>query len=220
MTLRQPLNISKVCAVVQKTIVQFLKWPRAGRVKTRLAASIGDEAARQVHVELCQSVHAQLNDCDAEYVMHIADMPAAAEHDDFDVWLKSTGARVTTQVQGDLGVKMASVLQAASANNHIIIVGSDCPSLTRSYLEKAFEALQRSDIVLGPAEDGGYVLIGARTFHKDLFNAVEWGGGHVLDRTLNNAKALSVKVELLAVTWDVDTLEDLERWRNARLGLH
>ncbi len=201
-----------------RTVSQFLKWPRMGEVKTRLAKTIGNQEAVSVHVQLCQAVYNNLKKCDAQYVMHVAGIPAGIGGDAFSRWLSSTGVQVIPQISGDLGQRMAAVLSSASPNEYVLVVGSDCPCLTAEYIDRAFEALDRSDLVLGPAEDGGYVLIGAKRFQPDIFDGVRWGEGGVYAQTRRNAQAAGLKVESLPTMWDVDVIEDLTRWRQFELG--
>jgi hypothetical protein len=109
--------------------------------------------------------------------------------------------------------------QGLKTAKSVVLVGSDCPVLDRAYLLQAFEALERADLVLGPAEDGGYVLIGARGLARSLFDGVRWGSGEVLSQTLANAEQAGMRTALLEELYDVDEPDDLQRWCAADLSV-
>jgi len=126
------------------------------------------------------------------------------------------GARPRRQVGADLGERMHHALGTALARApRAVLVGSDCPALDAAYIEEAFTALATADLVLGPALDGGYVLIGARRLDRRLFDGVPWGTGEVLAQTLARAAALHWEVALLAPLRDIDRPEDLAAWGRA-----
>lgn len=200
-------------------IIQFAKWPVLGNVKTRLACSVGDTKALSVHMELMGDVLNTLTSARFDGLTH-----------DIELWLneipdnksqmtqilKTTdGHKVSCKVQkgSNLGDKMADAI-ASSLQRYakVLIVGSDCPNITEKALRTASLALNATDIVLGPAEDGGYVLIGASKFNAQVFKEVAWGEGKVFDKTVSNIRALNLSYSLLDESWDVDDLADYERW--------
>jgi hypothetical protein len=93
----------------------------------------------------------------------------------------------------------------------VLLIGSDCPLLTPDYLARGLAALQRHDLVLGPAEDGGYVMVGLRQPRPALFKGLDWGTGRVLEQTLEIAADQGLSTELLPPLWDVDRAGDLGR---------
>lgn len=197
-------------------VIQFAKWPVLGNVKTRLAADLGDEKAREVHLQLAEQVFKNLSlfsEADIQiHVDKINDCHDELDNGVFDAW--SRNALLTLQKGAGLGERMASaIVSTLTSYEKVVIVGSDCPGVDADYLESAFTALERADMVLGPAEDGGYVLIGFSKFSASVFNEVEWGGSDVLYQTLANAKRLQISTELLSEQWDVDELKDYYRWR-------
>jgi rSAM/selenodomain-associated transferase 1 len=113
------------------------------------------------------------------------------------------------QTEGDLGARMLAALQAAQGPT--LIVGSDCPALKPAHLRSAAEALGRADVVLIPAEDGGYVLIGARTPQPDLFSGIAWGTSVVLAETRARIASHQLRAIEFAPLWDVDDENDLAR---------
>mgnify|MGYP000208564391 CR=1 FL=1 len=206
-------------------IVQYAKWPELGKVKTRLAKSLGDQQALAIHMKLMSTVFANLRQAESgkfELWLNKQNFNSANFNDspeqkmvlDFMTSLtKDSGVCFQTQQGVSLGDKMAHTFQAGLQRfQKVIIVGSDCPNVSKDVIQGASKALDGHDLVLGPAEDGGYVLIGARCFESAIFTNVEWGKGKVLETTLNNAKNLDYSVFTLAESWDVDELDDYNRW--------
>lgn len=202
-------------------VIQFAKWPEAGKVKTRLAKDLGDEQAKAIHIELMTSVCRALVEGNTQTKVQLSLSANPDQWPDelaeFKQLVTLGNVSITEQVPGNLGERMASAIESALLSfDKVIIVGSDCPTIDSAYLENALTALEDSDIVLGPAEDGGYVLIGASRFERTLFDGVEWGEGKVREQTLSNAKGIGLSVALLETTWDVDELEDYQRWTSVR----
>jgi rSAM/selenodomain-associated transferase 1 len=136
-------------------------------------------------------------------------------HPALDLWSDQFALPLHLQAAGDLGQKMlhgfASALDAGA--DQAVLIGSDCPAMTAEYIRQACAALRASDLVLGPAEDGGYVLIGCKQVHAELFANIPWGSDKVLARTLEQAEQLELSVTLLATLWDVDRPEDWARFQ-------
>ncbi|MCK5893620.1 MAG: TIGR04282 family arsenosugar biosynthesis glycosyltransferase [Endozoicomonadaceae bacterium] len=189
-------------------ILLFAKPLIAGQVKTRLIPAIGAESACFVHESLLTRVGEQLMNWRLAPVQLWTGMaglfPAL-----FDSWCHRA------QCEGDLGQRMAysasKVLQEGC--QYIVLLGSDCPVLTRAYLEAALKGLQYSDVVLGPAEDGGYVLLAMRREIPVLFQTIDWGSDQVLAQTQHQLKEAQISWLELDTLWDVDRPEDLARYR-------
>ncbi len=190
-------------------LVVFAKRPVAGEVKTRLAATIGAEAALALYVDLLGGLLARLDGAGA-WRLEMAVSPDAAVGDD-TAWPRMLPR--FGQGDGDLGARMGRVLAQASQCAPVLIVGSDVPGLGVLEVKAALEALTRSDIVLGPAPDGGYWCIGARRPPPaGLFEGVRWSTAHARADTLANAEDLSVEVLDLELE-DVDDEASWRRWR-------
>lgn len=186
----------------------FCKAPVPGQVKTRLAKSIGDEAACQVHQQL---THRTLQELTRQPLTDIQLWCAPSiEHRFFQQCRQRYGVELREQGEGDLGVRMARAFAAAlSTASCAVIVGTDCPLLDQAYVDQAFAALaQGEDTVIGPAEDGGYVLLGLRQPQPAIFEAIDWGTARVMQQTLQR---LTGTAHCLPSLWDVDQLEDLRR---------
>ena len=123
--------------------------------------------------------------------------------------------RLIPQPSGDLGARLSFLSQAAFCHGArgVIVVGSDHPNLPDEYLERAVKILRgrRDRIVLGPTEDGGYYLVGMNRFHPEIFEGIHWSTSTVLEETLERAKRIGIRVELLPKWFDLDRPEDLAR---------
>ena len=190
----------------------FARHPELGRVKTRLARTLGDEAALAVYVELLGHTRAAAEALPgAHKTIWFADhapTPAEAEAH----W---PGYDCRVQPAGDLGQRMAAAFgQAFAAGAEAAaIIGTDCPGLSTAHLAAAFAHLRDHDVVLGPADDGGYYLLGMRQVHAALFADKAWSTDAVLPATLADAARLGLRVALLPTLRDVDTEADLRAWR-------
>jgi hypothetical protein len=189
-------------------LVVFVKEPRAGRVKTRLAAALGDEAAAAVYRTIAEGVVAGTLPEAGEYERLVFyDPPDAGER--MRSWLPA--GRLRKQAAGDVGARMADAFARCFARGarRVAIVGSDAPAVGRAEAREAFAALGAHDVVLGPAHDGGYWLVGLRAPQPALFEGVAWSTPSVLAETLARAAARGLSVARLDPRRDVDTIEDL-----------
>ncbi len=190
-------------------ILLFTRAPKLGEVKTRLAARIGAQSALALHLAMLRRVFDTAERSGLAGVrLWVSSNPGHA------VFTALCDARhIREQRGGDLGERMrlaaAAELTEAGVDS-VVIIGGDCPALTTPHLDAALAALAAGvDLVLGPALDGGYVLIGLRAAEAELFRGIEWGSGEVLEQTLERAHALGLRWQLLAPLRDVDTVEDL-----------
>ena len=183
------------------------KYPVPGRVKTRLAAALGDERACVLYRAFVLDLAERLALLPYEVIW--AYSPAAAP---FAALLPR--ARCVAQVEGDLGVRMAHAVAVAFEEGAapVLVLGADVPHVSAACLEEA-AAAAATRVVLGPAEDGGYYLIGLARPVPELFADVPWGGDGVLAATRAHARRLGLETHLLAPTFDVDEPADLERLR-------
>ena len=122
------------------------------------------------------------------------------------------------QAEGDLGARLSSSFDDAFASGarKVVIIGSDCPDVTQSEIQEAFEALDRVPLVIGPASDGGYWLIGLRQPAPGLFRDIHWSSDEVFLQTASRAKDLGLKWEMLQILQDIDTFEDWQHYNNGR----
>jgi uncharacterized protein len=190
-------------------VIVFARAPLAGRVKTRIARRIGDDAAASLHRRLVRAAveAARAARC-GPVELHVTRRHA---------FFRTLGVPVRLQRGADLGERM---YQALAAHARAIVIGADVPALMPADIARAARLLQGgARLVLAPAEDGGYALLAARRITVAIFTAVDWGGPEVLAQTLANAARAGLSVKLLPTLWDVDQPEDLERLRARRFSL-
>jgi len=185
------------------------RHPVLGQGKTRLASTIGAEATLAVYHELLAHAGAAVVGVAATKTVWLAGAPTP---DVPDCW---PGYTQHPQPSGDLGQRMHTAFAAAFETGaaKAIIIGTDCPELTTDLLTKAFAQLDTHDVVLGPALDGGYYLLGMKQLILDFFLQKAWSTASVRPATLADAARLGLRVALLPPLADVDTAEDLAAWR-------
>ncbi len=194
-------------------IIIFAKAPVEGKVKTRLASTIGDQAALRFHEEMLEyTLEMVCKNGLANVELHVSGNP---DHPLIQTLARQYDIVVRPQQGSDLGERMYHALEQSLLNSHYcILIGTDCPAMDVDYLANALTALLRGqDAVLGPAEDGGYVLIGARQPDKDWFSDIAWGTAHVLEQSRRKIMAGGARLEELQTLWDVDRIADFQRWQ-------
>lgn len=194
-------------------LLVFAKAPEPGRVKTRLAAQIGEGAAAVLAARLALRTLATARTANIGPVQLWC--APDATHPFFDVCHRRHGVELHPQSGPDLGARMAHALRSAlEYHPAAILVGTDVPTMTVDDLREAAAALAAGDdAVFGPAEDGGYWLVGMRRMADEVFNDVPWSTDGVLEATRQRCNALGWRVAEVARRWDVDRPEDFERLR-------
>jgi uncharacterized protein len=193
-------------------LIIFARHPELGRVKTRLAADIGAEAALAVYRQLLTHTRAVVAPLDAHKTVWLAETAHAPEQ--AADW---PGYEQLAQPPGDLGQKMhaAFVHDLARGATKVLIIGTDCPGLTTAHLTEAFAALDTHDVVLGPAADGGYYLLGMKQLQPELFRNKPWSTATVRTETEADAVRLHLRLHRLPELTDIDTGADLRAWELA-----
>ncbi|HZH95068.1 MAG TPA: TIGR04282 family arsenosugar biosynthesis glycosyltransferase [Flavisolibacter sp.] len=189
---------------MSSAIIIFVRNPEWGKVKTRLAATVGNNKALEIYIQLLEHTLNITKDLAAhKYVFYADAIP------DDDLW-KEAGYHRLLQSDGDLGTKMRLAFQTLFANGYknIIIIGSDCIELTPRILENAFGQLETHDVVIGPANDGGYYLLGMKGLHESFFQNKAWSTGEVYTATVADFNSLQLSFYSLPVLIDIDTEED------------
>ncbi len=191
-------------------MVVFLKAPRSGLVKTRLARDLGNAGAVAAYREIVDHLLVEIRDVqDLELRFTPDDAEPEISH-----WLNMEWL-AAPQGDGDLGRRLERAIaqHCAAGARKVVIIGADCPEITLTDIADAFDALERADLVLGPATDGGYWLIGLRNPQPDLFHGMPWSSEILLNRTREKARHLQLRVAELRTLTDIDTLEDWRRWK-------
>ena len=192
----------------------ILKAPRAGEVKTRLARSIGAERATKIYRALVEHQLAQIP-ANWRTVIHFAPCDAEAEMRSWLGRFPLNQLNFVPQPNGDLGSRLISAMDYgfASGADCVFFLGGDCPGLTQSYLEEAEAAFRDADMIIAPARDGGYVLLGLKKPMASIFEGIPWSSETVFAATLRAAIAAGVSFRCLPPLEDVDDLESYERQR-------
>jgi rSAM/selenodomain-associated transferase 1 len=194
-------------------VLFFAKAPVAGRVKTRFISELGSEGALALHKKLIQLTWQRISER--------ARWP-------IELWMSETGKegwfsrlcaldQMFVQQGDDLGERMRFALnQALQRAPYVLVVGADCVSLDTDYLLDAIKRLKAgASVVLGPAEDGGYVLLGvSHTVPQQVFLDIEWGSERVLQQTRTKLLASGITWQELPLRWDVDVPADLPRLKD------
>ncbi len=191
-----------------RALIIFVKTPVAGKVKTRVAQTAGSEKALRIYQELLRHTHAVCLRVSAHrYVYCDSAIPRQP-----DLWFSPDFAK-RLQQGNDLGSRMAHALgEVLALHEKALLIGSDIPGLQPHHLDRAFHWLDQRDVVLGPALDGGYYLIGMRQLHTTLFTDIEWSTPLVLQRTVERIEQLGLTHALIEPLADVDYEQDWDRY--------
>jgi hypothetical protein len=192
-------------------VIIFAKYPKEGKVKTRLAKTLGSGLATNFYkncaentLKICLSLPAENHSLYLFYT-------DADEKIFFEKWVNE---RFILQLQKgkDLGERMKNAFQILFKNHFkkVVIVGTDCPELTKKIIKKSFSELFKNDVVIGPSNDGGYYLLGMNQFYPFLFDGIKWSTETVFTETLKIFKINNLNYSLLPTLVDVDTEEDLK----------
>ncbi|MCK5874537.1 MAG: TIGR04282 family arsenosugar biosynthesis glycosyltransferase [Alcanivoracaceae bacterium] len=195
-------------------IAVFARPPRLGQVKTRLAAAVGDETALNIYRQLLEHTLRQVSISGLPFTLF-----AAAQSDELAALAHCYKGEVALQHGDDLGERMAAAFsEMHNLTDAVILIGTDCPVLTAGHLLAAQQMLLQSEVVLGPAEDGGYWLIGSANDslwrNSSVFDGVQFGGSQALAMTVHGLQRAGVSASMLPVLWDLDTEQDYQRARS------
>lgn len=189
----------------------FTKSPVLGEVKTRLQPDYTPEESLKIHKRL------MLNTLELTKKLDYFNIDLCCAPDRNTLFFldceNNFPINLTNQQGSDLGERMAYSLSVAlQTNEKVLVIGTDCPDIDESYLEQALTALDAADVVIGPATDGGYVLLGLKRFSTDLFTDISWGTDTVLKQTQDVLNDLGWSWHELETKYDVDRPEDLLRY--------
>jgi uncharacterized protein len=197
-------------------LLVFLKEPRPGAVKSRLAARIGPEHAAAVYRAMAEGQIRHTAPRTGEYERILLFDPPDAGPRLAERW---PGEALAPQADGDLGQRMARAFAEAFAGGarRVALIGTDVPALAFEDVRDALDSLDGHDVAIGPATDGGYYLIALKGPHPELFEGIGWSGPDVLAHTLDRASQRDLSVRVLRTIGDVDTAEDLAaEWERVR----
>jgi len=184
-----------------------MKNPILGKVKSRLAADIGEEKALEVYQALLTKCRQECLKVEADRYLFYHEF--IDHHDDWSQLFFSK----RKQDVGDLGAKMQAAFAEIQSNREeapALIIGTDCYDLDHKMINLAFKALKMTDVVVGPANDGGYYLLACNHFIPELFEGIDWSTGRVMRQTISKINQLGLNYFLLEERIDLDTFDDLK----------
>lgn len=198
---------------LDRQLVIMAKRPQTGRVKTRLARDIGKAEALRFFRGASASLIRRVTR-DPRWQTVLAVSPDMAAHDR-GIWPADI-PRVP-QGGGDLGARMGRLFRELPPGP-VVIIGADIPGINSAHVASAFAALGNRDAVLGPADDGGYWLVGLRRRPRivDIFADVRWSSEHTFADTANNIRGQGLSLAVIATLADIDTGDDFRKWRRAK----
>lgn len=206
---------------ISRRLIVFTRYPEPGTTKTRMIPELGKEGAAELQRQMTEHIISRAKALGGKKSVPVEVRYEGGSERLMAQWL-GPGLSYSRQGSGDIGLRMGRALQDALGQGceTAVIIGADIPDITTDILQGAFAALCKNDLVLGPASDGGYYLIGVhrRSFkhwHPHLFCGIKWGTEHVLPQTLEIADHLKITYNLLPTLRDVDRPEDLIVWYHA-----
>jgi len=208
---------SDFLASQRERLIVFTRFPEPGQTKSRMIPILGAQGAAQLQRQLTlhtlkyarQFCHLRKTSLEVQF---------AGGNEQLMRECFGADTQYSPQSNGDLGARLNHAVSAGFANGDeaVVVIGADCPELDDAVLEDAFAALGHHDLVLGPASDGGYYLIGLRKPAPKLFENMPWSGDALLSQTIQKARSIGFSLRLLNSLSDVDRPEDLELWRRVR----
>ncbi|WP_293127053.1 TIGR04282 family arsenosugar biosynthesis glycosyltransferase [Microcoleus sp. bin38.metabat.b11b12b14.051] len=196
--------------MISEKLIVFTRYPEPGKAKTRLIPVLGKIGAANLHRLMAQKAIARALSLQQSGRLSVEIHWAGGSQQLMQEWL-GTDIVYQNQIDGDLGAKMIAAFQNSfnSGVDKTAIIGTDCPNLTTEIMAQAFDKLSQHDLVLGPAKDGGYYLIGLGRVIPELFGGINWGTSEVFAATRAIAQNLDLNIAYLPTLADIDLPEDL-----------
>ena len=214
--------------MIKERLIIFTRYPVPGKTKTRMIPALGEEGAAELHSRMAEYILLNLLSLCNEKSREIAIYFSGGDRVLMQAWLdpvissflaKNSDLRINpisyhAQVGEDLGERMQGAFEDGFKNKikKTIIIGTDCPDLNQNIIEEAFFALNSQDVIIGPASDGGYYLIGLSQFLPILFNNIDWGSDRVLSQTKSIIEQEKLSVYYLQTLTDIDQPDELYLW--------
>ncbi len=190
--------------MIQNLLIIFTKNPTLGRVKTRLAKTLGDQKALSIFKKLLAQAGKTASEWNGDVWVFYADFLP-----ENDLWSSVAQRKVLQEGKG-LGERMAHAFGLGlSSYDNVVLIGTDIPAISTQVIQKAFMALERNDFVIGPTFDGGYFLIGMKTFHSYVFQDMEWSTPTVFEQTQHKINFKNHSLFTLSPLMDIDYESDL-----------
>lgn len=190
----------------QQLLIIFIKNPELGKVKTRLAKTMGEKKALEIYKSLLNHTHAITKELHTDKAVFYSDFVDHSDQWEDDIYLKKT------QRGSNLGDRMFNAFAWGFEQGYssICIIGSDCYEITTACIESAFQKLLKAEVAIGPSFDGGYYLLAMKSFYPFLFKNKRWSTGTVFEDTIKDIESHKIATSLLEVLHDVDVESDLK----------
>lgn len=187
-------------------LIIFIRNPIRGTVKTRLAQTLGNDKAFDIYKELLEITRQQSIKVNAQCYLYYSD------HIELDAWSETTFIK-KVQSGIDLGARMANAFnEVLQTHSKAIIIGSDCPYITSQIIDHSFHLLSNNDVILGPAIDGGYYLLGMKSTSPSIFESMPWSESNLYEKTIEKLNQLNFTHSSLIQLEDIDTEEEWNRY--------
>lgn len=203
----------------KSTLIIFAKYPEPGKVKSRIASELGAERAAEIYSRIAKAVIEKVSTSDTHRTIIFYDPPE--RENEIKLWLGINKHSYERQPGSTIGEKMSNSFRDVFSRGaeKAVLIGTDIPEITAGTVNAAFGLLDETDVVLGPAEDGGYYLMGLRNPEPLLFRDIEWSTNLVLSQTIDRIKERKLSYNLLQTLKDVDTAGDIDQDLVAALKL-
>lgn len=202
--------------IAKQHLIIFTRYPQSGKTKTRLIPALGEEGAANLQRQMTEYTVSKVKKFQSSAAISFEIRFAGGDLQLMQNWL-GTELNYQLQGEGDLGKRMKNSFLSAfnQGAQEAIAIGIDCPGVNAQLLAEAFEKIRNCDLLLGPAVDGGYYLIGLKRAIEELFINIDWGTAKVLQQTVDIAQQFNLSVAYLQTLADVDRPEDLPIWQNS-----
>jgi len=204
----------------KKAVIVFAKFPEKGKVKTRLASTLGDRFAKDFYKVCAEHTFNEILKTNNNNTRHFLFYSDENDRKKIKKWTQSKFLLFHQQGE-DLGKKMLNAFQSVFKNDvsKTIIIGTDLPDISSDIIEKSFNLLDDCDVVIGPATDGGYYLLGMKKIYEKLFLNLPWSTDKLFEQTLKIINELNLNLSILPELSDIDTENDLNNWINKETKL-
>ncbi len=207
---------NRMKSINKKAVIIFSKYPRKGEVKTRLAKTLGNDFATLFYKNCAEHTFAETLKLATKNVTPFLFYSNQKDKQKINSWVNKKFT-LYSQAGGDLGERMKNAFNSifSLGIEKVIIIGSDLPDISAKIISDAFDLLDSNDVVIGPAFDGGYYLLGLNKMVTALFEGISWSSSEVLNSTISKLNSLNLTYHLLPKLLDIDTEADIVNWLNS-----
>ncbi len=198
---------------LKNVLIIFVKYPQEGKVKTRLADDLGEERATEIYSYMAETIIKNVSPSGRYRTAIFFDPPE--RETEIRKWIGGKhGDSFIPQKGNDLGEKISNAFESVFSGgaDKAVIIGTDCVEVSEETVKDAFDSLDETDAVIGPAEDGGYYLLGLKSYAPEIFRDIAWSTDRVLDQSIERINERGLSLKLLETLTDIDTVNDLSSY--------